>query len=258
MGSDLVPRIWSIYCICVLTHCTVWIVELFGKIVSVTSSRYGPSTQIFWCICYWIPYLKFVEGQMYSRFIFKSERIVLAFDSQILYPKVESPILNYCYNVSGHAIVEFPTFSIVFVDGAIFTPLLENYFIEIDSNPMPILCLAMLEAPSSSPSILGNYLQQNTHFLYEPRLDVSGIIWWNSSYMFKNRCNQRLWSSKMGSEIDMVVQVLFYRVGVSGDTVSLSAWNKIKNIQNFFLQTQLRFKSYPITQLEIGIIPYRY
>ena len=104
------------------------------------------------------------------------ERIVLAFDSQILYPKVESPILNYCYNVSGHTIVELPAFSIVFVDGAIFTPPLENYFIEIDSNPMPILCLAMLEAPSSSPSILGNYLQQNTHFLYDLDNDKLGFV----------------------------------------------------------------------------------
>lgn len=94
------------------------------------------------------------------------EQIAQAFDSQVIYPKIESSLLDHCYNVSGHTQVQLPAFSIAFEDGAVFSPPLENYFIEVDTDP-PTLCLAILEAPSGSPSILGNYLQQNIHLLYD-------------------------------------------------------------------------------------------
>eukprot|EP00250_Pteridium_aquilinum_P004620 c14830_g1_i1 orf=654-2306(-) len=94
------------------------------------------------------------------------EKIVQAFDAQIIYPKVESSLLDYCYNVSGHTQVQFPAFSISFDDGAVFSPPLENYFIEVQADPLT-LCLTILEAPSGSPSILGNFLQQNIHVLYD-------------------------------------------------------------------------------------------
>ncbi|KAI5075822.1 hypothetical protein GOP47_0009898 [Adiantum capillus-veneris] len=94
------------------------------------------------------------------------EKIAEAFDAQVEYPKVGSSLLDHCYNMSGHRQVQLPTFSITFEDGAVLSPPLVNYFIEVDADP-PTLCLAILEAPIGSPSILGNYLQQNIHLLYD-------------------------------------------------------------------------------------------
>ncbi|KAH7295924.1 hypothetical protein KP509_27G070700 [Ceratopteris richardii] len=94
------------------------------------------------------------------------EQIVMAFESQIMYPKIQTSLLDHCFNVSGQTEVQLPTFSISFADGAVLSPPLENYFIEVETEP-PILCLALLEAPAGSPSILGNYLQQNIHLLYD-------------------------------------------------------------------------------------------
>ncbi|MCO5611581.1 hypothetical protein L7F22_065834 [Adiantum nelumboides] len=94
------------------------------------------------------------------------EKIAQAFDTQVIYPKVESSLLDHCYNVSGLRQVQLPAFSIMFEDGAVLSPPVVNYFIEVETDP-PTICLAILETPSGSPSILGNYLQQNIHLLYD-------------------------------------------------------------------------------------------
>ncbi|KAJ8568633.1 hypothetical protein K7X08_028166 [Anisodus acutangulus] len=84
------------------------------------------------------------------------------------YPKVQDfPILNPCYNVSGAKNVEFPSFGIVFGDGAVWNFPVENYFIKLE--PEDIVCLAILGTPKSALSIIGNYQQQNFHILYDTK-----------------------------------------------------------------------------------------
>lgn len=84
------------------------------------------------------------------------------------YPVVQDfPILNPCYNVSGVKNVEFPSFGIVFGDGAVWNFPVENYFIKLD--PEDIICLAILGTPRSALSIIGNYQQQNFHILYDTK-----------------------------------------------------------------------------------------
>ncbi|XP_010904875.1 aspartyl protease family protein 2-like [Elaeis guineensis] len=81
------------------------------------------------------------------------------------YPVVDFPILSPCYNVSGVEKVEMPGFAIRFADGAVWNFPVENYFIRLD--PEEVVCLAILGTPRSSLSILGNYLQQNFHIMYD-------------------------------------------------------------------------------------------
>ncbi|XP_006357686.1 aspartic proteinase nepenthesin-2-like [Solanum tuberosum] len=84
------------------------------------------------------------------------------------YPIVHDfPILNPCYNVSGVKNVEFPSFGIVFGDGAVWNFPVENYFIKLE--PEDIVCLAILGTPRSALSIIGNYQQQNFHILYDTK-----------------------------------------------------------------------------------------
>ncbi|TMW89220.1 hypothetical protein EJD97_017474 [Solanum chilense] len=83
------------------------------------------------------------------------------------YPIVQDfPILNPCYNVSGVKNVEFPSFGIVFGDGAVWNFPVENYFIKLEPD---IVCLAILGTPRSALSIIGNYQQQNFHILYDTK-----------------------------------------------------------------------------------------
>ncbi|KAG5596457.1 hypothetical protein H5410_037689 [Solanum commersonii] len=83
------------------------------------------------------------------------------------YPIVHDfPILNPCYNVSGVKNVEFPSFGIVFGDGAVWNFPVENYFIKLEAD---IVCLAILGTPRSALSIIGNYQQQNFHILYDTK-----------------------------------------------------------------------------------------
>ncbi|MCD7456294.1 hypothetical protein HAX54_031171 [Datura stramonium] len=84
------------------------------------------------------------------------------------YPIVQDfPILNPCYNVSGAKNMEFPSFGIVFGDGAVWNFPVENYFIKLE--PEDIVCLAILGTPRSALSIIGNYQQQNFHILYDTK-----------------------------------------------------------------------------------------
>ncbi|XP_009625562.1 aspartyl protease family protein 2-like [Nicotiana tomentosiformis] len=84
------------------------------------------------------------------------------------YPVVQDfPILNPCYNVSGVKNMEFPSFGIVFGDGAVWNFPVENYFIKLE--PEDIVCLAVLGTPQSALSIIGNYQQQNFHILYDTK-----------------------------------------------------------------------------------------
>ncbi|KAL3332606.1 hypothetical protein AABB24_032927 [Solanum stoloniferum] len=84
------------------------------------------------------------------------------------YPIVHDfPILNPCYNVSGVKNVEFPSFGIVFGDGAVWNFPVENYFIKLELED--IVCLAILGTPRSALSIIGNYQQQNFHILYDTK-----------------------------------------------------------------------------------------
>ncbi|XP_049413938.1 aspartyl protease family protein 2-like [Solanum stenotomum] len=83
------------------------------------------------------------------------------------YPIVHDfPILNPCYNVSGVKNMEFPSFGIVFGDGAVWNFPVENYFIKLEAD---IVCLAILGTPRSALSIIGNYQQQNFHILYDTK-----------------------------------------------------------------------------------------
>ncbi|XP_008778737.1 aspartyl protease family protein 2-like [Phoenix dactylifera] len=90
------------------------------------------------------------------------------------YPVVEDfPILSPCYNVSGVEKVEMPGFAIRFADGAVWNFPVENYFIRVD--PDEVVCLAILGTPRSSLSILGNYLQQNFHIMYDMKKSRLGF-----------------------------------------------------------------------------------
>lgn len=82
------------------------------------------------------------------------------------YPVVKDfPILDPCYNVSGVAKPELPSFGILFGDGAMWNFPVENYFIKLE--PDDVVCLAILGTPRSALSIIGNYQQQNFHILYD-------------------------------------------------------------------------------------------
>ncbi|XP_042477512.1 aspartic proteinase nepenthesin-1-like [Macadamia integrifolia] len=90
------------------------------------------------------------------------------------YPAVKDlPVLDLCYNVSGVEKLELPEFAILFGDGALWDFPVENYFIRLD--PEEIVCLAILGAPPSSLSILGNYQQQNFHILYDTKKSRLGF-----------------------------------------------------------------------------------
>ncbi|CAN4110128.1 unnamed protein product [Withania somnifera] len=84
------------------------------------------------------------------------------------------PILNPCYNVSGAKSVQFPSFGIVFGDGAVWNFPVENYFIKLE--PEDIVCLAILGTPRSALSIIGNYQQQNFHILYDTKRSRLGYV----------------------------------------------------------------------------------
>lgn len=90
------------------------------------------------------------------------------------YPVVEEfPFLDPCYNVSGVDKPEFPSFGIVFGDGAVWNFPVENYFIRLD--PDEVVCLAILGTPRSALSIIGNYQQQNFHILYDTKQSRLGF-----------------------------------------------------------------------------------
>ncbi|KAJ6833784.1 uncharacterized protein M6B38_338805 [Iris pallida] len=99
-----------------------------------------------------------------------------AFARKVTYPLVEDfPVLNPCYNVSGVAgeEVEMPGFGLEFADGAVWDFPAENYFIRLE--PEAIMCLAFLETPRSSLSIIGNYQQQNFRILYDNKRSRLGF-----------------------------------------------------------------------------------
>ncbi|XP_075480129.1 aspartyl protease family protein 2-like [Primulina tabacum] len=90
------------------------------------------------------------------------------------YPVVKDfPILDPCYNVSGVAKQELPSFGILFGDGAIWNFPVENYFIKLE--PDDVVCLAILGTPRSALSIIGNYQQQNFHILYDVKKSRLGF-----------------------------------------------------------------------------------
>jgi aspartyl protease family protein len=90
------------------------------------------------------------------------------------YPLVEDfPILSPCYNMSGVEKFDLPSFAIEFADGTVWNFPSENYFIRLD--PDEIMCLAILGTQRSSLSILGNYLQQNFHIMYDLKQDRLGF-----------------------------------------------------------------------------------
>ncbi|GAV86892.1 Asp domain-containing protein [Cephalotus follicularis] len=82
------------------------------------------------------------------------------------------PVLDPCYNVSGVEKVQFPDFSILFADGAVWNFPVENYFIPL--VPDEVVCLAILGTPRSALSIVGNYQQQNFHILYDTKTSRLG------------------------------------------------------------------------------------
>ncbi|CAA6671270.1 unnamed protein product [Spirodela intermedia] len=90
-----------------------------------------------------------------------------AFLSQVKgYPVVEGfPVLSPCFNVSGAGKVDLPEFTVVFADGTVWNFPQSNYFITLEQGE--VACLAVLATPGTSPSILGNYLQQNFHVVYD-------------------------------------------------------------------------------------------
>lgn len=94
------------------------------------------------------------------------EKIRAAFEAQIAYPRLDLPPLGPCYNVSGVGDVKLPEFSIIFTDGSVWRFPAENYFIQLDPEDA-VICLAFMGTPQDSLSILGNYLQQNFHILYD-------------------------------------------------------------------------------------------
>ncbi|KAI4307748.1 hypothetical protein L6164_030900 [Bauhinia variegata] len=79
--------------------------------------------------------------------------------------KVDNTALDLCYNASGVQEIEVPEFGILFADGAVWNFPAENYFYQYDQEG--VVCLAILETPHSALSILGNYLQQNFHLVYD-------------------------------------------------------------------------------------------
>ncbi|XP_073295052.1 aspartyl protease family protein 2-like [Primulina huaijiensis] len=90
------------------------------------------------------------------------------------YPVVKDfPILDPCYNVSGVAKLELPSFGILFGDGAMWNFPVENYFIMLE--PDDVVCLAILGTPRSALSIIGNYQQQNFHILYDVKKSRLGF-----------------------------------------------------------------------------------
>lgn len=94
------------------------------------------------------------------------EKIRAAFEAQIAYPRQDISPLGPCYNVSGVGEVKLPEFSIIFTDGSVWRFPAENYFIQLEPEDA-VICLAFMGTPPDSLSILGNYLQQNFHILYD-------------------------------------------------------------------------------------------
>ncbi|XP_004500468.1 aspartyl protease family protein 2-like [Cicer arietinum] len=74
-------------------------------------------------------------------------------------------VMDTCYNVSGGKQVELPEFGIHFADGSVWNFPVENVFYPYELNE--VLCLAILETPHHSSTIIGNLLQQNFHILYD-------------------------------------------------------------------------------------------
>ncbi|KAL2474450.1 Eukaryotic aspartyl protease family protein [Abeliophyllum distichum] len=90
------------------------------------------------------------------------------------YPVVKDfPILDPCYNISGVAKLNMPSFGILFSDGAVWNFPFENYFIKLE--PEEVVCLAILGTPRSALSIIGNYQQQNFHILYDTKRSRLGF-----------------------------------------------------------------------------------
>ncbi|KAJ7964357.1 aspartyl protease family protein 2 [Quillaja saponaria] len=81
------------------------------------------------------------------------------------YAVVKNPVLDLCYNVTGIEEMHLPEFGIVFADGGVWNFPVENYFFQF--KPDDVICLAIMKTPHSPLSIIGNYLQQNFHVLYD-------------------------------------------------------------------------------------------
>ncbi|KAK6142360.1 hypothetical protein DH2020_022708 [Rehmannia glutinosa] len=90
------------------------------------------------------------------------------------YPVIKDfGVLDCCYNVSGVDKLEFPSFALVFGDGAVWNFPIENYFIKLESGNM--FCLAILGTPCSGLTIIGNYPQQNFHIMYDTKRSRLGF-----------------------------------------------------------------------------------
>lgn len=105
------------------------------------------------------------------------EKIKQAFAEAVgaRYPRmVDFPIpLQPCYNVSSaQNPLQLPDLTIVFSDGALWHLPSKNCFVRLEDD---LICLAMLSTPASSMSILGNYLQQNFHVLYDTKASRLGF-----------------------------------------------------------------------------------
>ena len=85
-------------------------------------------------------------------------------------------ILDLCYNISGiePQKMELPEFGILFADGAVWNFPKENYFYKNDADE--VLCLAILETPHSDMTIIGNYMQQNFHIVYDTKKSRLGYL----------------------------------------------------------------------------------
>ncbi|CAA7055858.1 unnamed protein product [Microthlaspi erraticum] len=88
------------------------------------------------------------------------------------------PVLDPCFNVSdvegnkNKNNFHLPELGIAFQDGAVWNFPAENTFIWLSED---LVCLAILGAPKSSFSIIGNYQQQNFHILYDTKRSRLGF-----------------------------------------------------------------------------------
>ncbi|CAM6129133.1 unnamed protein product [Calypogeia fissa] len=95
------------------------------------------------------------------------DAIKQAFVDRISYPVVTTvPVLSLCYNVSGVQSTDFPSLSIIFKGDAVMDLPFKNYFIRPDPAEN-VYCLALLGMPQKSLNILGNFLSQNFHIVFD-------------------------------------------------------------------------------------------
>ncbi|KAK9676548.1 hypothetical protein RND81_11G084500 [Saponaria officinalis] len=115
------------------------------------------------------------SGTTLSYFVEPAYRVIKeAFEKKITkYALVtDFTVLKPCYNVSGIDKLEMPNFTIHFNDGAEWNFPVQNYFIWVDQD---VVCLALMPIKRSGFSIIGNYLQQNFHILYDTKQSRLGF-----------------------------------------------------------------------------------